>query len=106
MDPATALAAAKRAYDVAPSVHAADVLAWAYFRNGRCQEAVPLSREALRLGTLDGLKLFHGGMIAACAGDTDGARALLRRALEANPNFSLRHAGEARAKLAQLENAP
>ena len=38
------------------------------YRNGRCGEALAHSKRALRLGTLDALKLFHRGMIERCLG--------------------------------------
>ena len=41
---------------------------WALERNGRCAEALPYSRRALRLGTHDALKYFHRGMIERCLG--------------------------------------
>lgn len=88
-DVAGALARAERAYEDRKSVDAEDVLAWAYFKNGRCDEARAHSRLALRLGTKDALKLFHRGMIERCLGNEKAGRALLARALETNPYFSL-----------------
>jgi tetratricopeptide (TPR) repeat protein len=86
---AAALARAREEHARAPSVEAADVLAWALERNGRCREALDLSRQALRLGTKDALKFFHRGMIERCLGRADEARRWFRRALDANPGFSL-----------------
>jgi tetratricopeptide (TPR) repeat protein len=87
--PADALERARRAYEVAPSIQAADVLAWGLVRNGRCRDARRYSEEALRLGTLDALMFFHRGMIERCLGSEQGARRWFRRALEINPHFSL-----------------
>jgi tetratricopeptide (TPR) repeat protein len=72
-----------------PSVAGDDVLAWALARNGRCAAALPHSRRALRLGTLDALKLFHRGMIERCLDERTAERSFLRRALAINPHFSL-----------------
>jgi Flp pilus assembly protein TadD len=72
-----------------PSIDGDDVLAWALARNGRCAEALPYSRHALRLGTQDALKLFHRGMIERCLGHAGEARAWFHRALALNPHFSL-----------------
>jgi tetratricopeptide (TPR) repeat protein len=94
-----ALARAQAAYRLAPSIHAADVVAWGLYRNGRCAEARTYSIEALRLGTLDALKLFHRGMIERCLGNREAARRFLDRALDANPHFSLRWAPVAREAL-------
>jgi tetratricopeptide (TPR) repeat protein len=89
---ADALARARRAYAERPSIDAADALAWALVRNGRCAEALTYSRRALALGTLDAVKLFHRGMAERCAGRVTDARRSFRRALALNPYFSLRFA--------------
>jgi tetratricopeptide (TPR) repeat protein len=100
-DPQAAVARARRAYEAAPSVHAADVLAWALLKAGDPAGALQYSTEALRLGSRDPIKLFHAGMIARAAGDPARARELLEMALATNPEFSLAHADEARAALAE-----
>jgi tetratricopeptide (TPR) repeat protein len=93
---ADALGRARAAHARAPSIDADDVLAWALARTGRCTEALHWSRRALRLGTLDALKLFHRGMIERCLGRPDAARTWFRRALDLNPRFSLLWAPVAR----------
>lgn len=97
-----AVARARALWETRRSVHVADVLAWALYRNGACQEADLMARQALRLGTRDALILFHAGQIAACVGDADRARALLGDALAINPSFSLRWGSTARATLQAL----
>jgi tetratricopeptide (TPR) repeat protein len=89
---ADALARAREAYAERRSIEAEDVLAWALFRNGRCEEARVHSELALRLGTRDALKHFHRGMIERCLGRPVAARAEFERALAINPHFSLRWA--------------
>jgi tetratricopeptide (TPR) repeat protein len=84
-----ALARARVARADRPSIDGDDVLAWALARNGRCAEALPHSRAALRLGTQDALKFFHRGMIERCLGHAAEARTWLRRALALNAHFSL-----------------
>jgi tetratricopeptide (TPR) repeat protein len=85
-----ALGRARAAYRSAPGVAAADAVAWGLYRAGNCSEARSWSRRALRLGTEDGLFLFHRGMIERCLlGDAAG-QPWFRRALAANPSFSLR----------------
>jgi tetratricopeptide (TPR) repeat protein len=84
-----ALALARRAQTDRPSIDGDDVLAWALARNGRCGEALGWSREALRLGTQDALKLFHRGMIERCLGHRAATRRYLGRALALNPHFSV-----------------
>jgi tetratricopeptide (TPR) repeat protein len=82
-----ALEAARKARRARPSIDGDDVLAWALERNGRCAEALPYSRRALRLGTNDALKYFHRGMIERCLGQE--SRSWFVRALRLNPHFSL-----------------
>lgn len=101
-DPAETLALAEEAYARRPSVHAADVLAWARYRAGDVAGAWSASVEARRLGTQDALMLFHAGVIADASGDAASARELLTRALAIDPAFSLRYAPEARAILSRL----
>ncbi len=93
---ADALSRAREAYAERLSIEAEDVLAWALYRNGRCEEARAHSGKALRLGTRDALKLFHRGMIERCLGRSAAAREAFRAALEINPYFSLRWAPVAR----------
>jgi len=98
--PARALIRARAAHAARPSIDGDDVLAWALERNGRCAEALPHSRRALRLGTQDALKLFHRGMIERCLGREVQAREWFRRALDLNPHFSLLWSPVARKALA------
>jgi tetratricopeptide (TPR) repeat protein len=89
--PGAALDRAREAYRRAPSVEAADVVAWGLARTGRCAEARSWSQRALRLGTKDGLFFFHRGMIERCLGTREAAT-WFRRALDADPSFSHRWA--------------
>jgi tetratricopeptide (TPR) repeat protein len=84
-----ALAQARRARAERPSIDGDDVLGWALYRNGRCQEALPHSTRALRLGTRDALKFFHRGMIERCLDHRAASQAWLRKALALNPGFSV-----------------
>jgi tetratricopeptide (TPR) repeat protein len=94
-----ALALARRARADRPSIDGDDVLAWALARAGRCEEARSYSQRALRLGTLDALKLYHRGMIERCLGHRPAGELFLRRALALNPHFSILWAPVARSAL-------
>jgi tetratricopeptide (TPR) repeat protein len=83
------LAQARRAQRERPSIDGDDVLAWTLARNGRCDQALGYSRQALRLGTQDALKFFHRGMIERCLGHRAASRAWLQKALRLNPRFSV-----------------
>jgi tetratricopeptide (TPR) repeat protein len=93
------LALARVAYRDRPTVFAADTLAWALARSGRCEEALPYSEHALRLGTRDASFFFHRGMIERCLGHRAEARSWFARALEQNPHFSVVWAPVARRAL-------
>jgi len=90
--PAEALARARAAYRAAPSVYAADAVAWGLARTGRCDAARGWSERALRIGTREALFLFHRGWIERCAGRPAAARTLFRAALARDRAFSLRWA--------------
>lgn len=94
-----ALARAREAFRRAPSVQAEDTLAWALFRQGRCEEARRHSLRALRLGTRNALVLFHRGMIERCLGREAAGKRFLAEALAVNPYFSLRWGPVAREAL-------
>ena len=79
------------------SIYGDDALGWALARAGRCDEAVPLAKRALRLGTESGLLWFHLGYAEGCAGNELAMRSAYRRALTLDPAFSVRWAPVARA---------
>jgi Flp pilus assembly protein TadD len=93
---------ARAALAARPSIAAHDALAWALFRGGRCDEALPHARAATALGTADPRVLYHLGAIAACAGERASARDALTRALRPNPRFHPLDAPAARALLERL----
>jgi tetratricopeptide (TPR) repeat protein len=98
-----ALELARAARDARPSITGEDALAWALERNGRCEEALPYSERALRLGTRDASLYFHRGMIERCLSRASEANAWFRKALELNPGFSLLWAPVAKAALEEGE---
>ncbi len=95
-----ALDRARAGYAERKSVVAEDTLGWALARNGRCEEALAHSRQALRLGTRDASMFFHRGYAERCAGRPDVARRWFVRALDLNPHFSLLWAPVAREAVA------
>ncbi|HXG18282.1 MAG TPA: tetratricopeptide repeat protein [Methylomirabilota bacterium] len=102
LDEAVALAEteARRRHDV----YSFDTLAWVYYKKGRFADAQQAMTQALRLGTQDAELLFHAGMIAKELGQAGQAKDYLQRALELNPDFSLRDGETARQTLAELEH--
>ena len=86
IDLAGSLVLARRGYTSRPGTEASEVLSWALVRNGRCEEAVSYSDQALRFP--DGHRYFHRGMIERCLGRKRAAQRLFRKALATDPNFS------------------
>lgn len=101
-DPDAAVALARAAYEDQASIKAADALGWALFKANQLDEAERYAQEALRLGTRDGLFLYHAGMIAKARGDLDTAQARLSEAFEVNPHFSPLYEPLARAALKEI----
>jgi tetratricopeptide (TPR) repeat protein len=79
-----------------------DALAWVLLKNGKPQEALRTSHQALRLGTKDPMMLYHHGMIARELGLHQKAAESLQQALAANPHFHPYHAEQARMALQPL----
>ena len=69
-------------------VYGYDLFAWASYKAGHISEAQVAATRALSQGTEDASILYHAGMIAAAAGDTLAARAMLSRALTLNARFN------------------
>ncbi len=101
-DPSRAFELAQAAYDAAPTIRAADALAWALHRLGRDDEAKPFADEAIRLGSRDPLLRYHAGAVAAALGDVASARRHLDFALATDPGFSATGVAEARRLVAAL----
>jgi tetratricopeptide (TPR) repeat protein len=101
-DPAAALRYARAAYDTAPTIRAADTVAWALHRLGRDDEAKPYVAEALRLGSIDPILRYHAGAIEAALGDGKAARRDLELALQLDSGFSAVGAAEAHRLLGTL----
>lgn len=96
------LAKAQKAYQATPSVTAADVLAWTYYKTGDYTNADKYEKLATRMGTFNSLFLFHAGMIASKLGNNDEARKDLQQVLTNYPSFSLLYADTAKQTLQQL----
>jgi tetratricopeptide (TPR) repeat protein len=87
-DPATAVAYGRRAWRLTPSVRAADAYSWALSAAGEHRAALRFSQLALRLGSRDPAFLYHAGIVAFRAGQTDRARVVLSRLVAQSPAFS------------------
>jgi tetratricopeptide (TPR) repeat protein len=79
-----------------PGVYVRDALAWAYYRTGRLQDA---ERELPAVAAPDARLWFHRGAVLLALGKADEGRALIKKALEKNPRWSVREAAEAKKLL-------
>lgn len=84
------VALARTAYASRPSVYGADALAWSLLRSGDAVGALPLTVEALQLGTADPMLRFHAAAVFAAVGQRDRAARELERVAASNPRFSVR----------------
>ena len=81
-----------------------DAYAWCLYEAGRSKEAAAPMAKALAMGTIDPLFEFHAGAIARAAGDREGAKRHLARALEIDPRFHVLHAAETKRMMKEIEN--
>ncbi|MCS6804597.1 MAG: tetratricopeptide repeat protein [Acidobacteriota bacterium] len=99
---AEALTLAQKDIELRRDVFAYDTLAWAYYKNGRYEQAAQTIQEALRWGIKDAELFFHAGMIYYRLGDATQARDYLERALATNPYFNASDSDMARTIIKQL----
>ena len=83
----SALDRARRGRAERPSIEGDHVLAWALYKNDRCQEARAVSVRSLRLGTLDIDGLYHHSLIEACLGNRTAAADYRARVQRLDPAY-------------------
>lgn len=96
---------ARAAMVARPTIFASDTLGWALHRAGRPAEALPHARDAVRLGTADGLLWYHLAAIEADLGLTDEALGHMRTALSINSYLTTRDLPAANTLAERLETA-
>lgn len=84
------------------SIYAADAVAWALYKAGRSDEALPYAEAARAQGTQDASIFYHAGLIEKALGNTDAAGADLETAISINPHFSPLQAPVAQQALAEM----
>lgn len=70
-----------------PSIEGEHVLAWALYKNGRCEEARRHSIRHLRLGTPDSDGLYHRVLIERCLGNEQASARFLDRLRRVEPSY-------------------
>jgi len=101
-DPPTALTAAEADFTPRQDVGAYDALAWAYYVNGRYDDAARTLQGALAQGTRSATLLYHAGMIEHAVGNDAAARRHLGDALGLDAHFDVAQAPIAKATLSRL----
>ncbi len=101
-DPQLALELARADLAERRDVEAHAWVAWALHRTGDTDSAVEALAPVLAARTDDPWLLYQAGMILADVGDREEAEVLLRRALDINPRFDVRHADLAAERLLAL----
>lgn len=61
--------------------------AWALYKNGRCEEAVPFSNRALALAPTDTGALYHRSLIEKCLGNGEASARYAGRVRSLDPTF-------------------
>jgi tetratricopeptide (TPR) repeat protein len=84
------------------SIYTADAVAWALFKSGQYDQALPYANAALAMGTQDASLFYHAGMIQKALGNNSAARDDLQRAIAINPHFSSLQAPIAQQALSEL----
>lgn len=100
--PKLALTYAESGITRRPFLEVYDALAWAYYRNGRYDEALAAERKAMAEGMRNALFSFHLGMIEKALGQGEAARKDLSTAMAINPYFSPLFSPVAKDALTQL----
>ena len=95
--PEVAVEMARAAFTARPTVFGSDTLAWALRQAGRADEALTHARDAVRLGTADGVLWYHLAAVEADLGLDDEAREHLGQALRVSPHLTIRELPPARA---------
>jgi len=100
-----ALERAEREYRSRPNnIDVLDTYAWALFRTGRANDAVPIIERALRMGTRNATMKYHAAQIYNAVGELHKAAALLRESLTINPYVRVQHAPEVDTLLNRLQS--
>ena len=98
-----ALELTQKDYEMRPDLFSSDILAWAFYKNGKLDKAKISIDRALGVNPKMPMLLYHSGMIEAELGNIALARKRLASALEFNPYFDPVDVEIAKEKLAALQ---
>lgn len=93
---------ASREYETRKDIFTCDLVAWAFFKNGRWEDAREMINEALRTNTKDARINYHAGLIFKALNMRKKAAEHLRLGAALNSSFDPVQAETARRMLAEL----
>ncbi|MGH7601841.1 MAG: tetratricopeptide repeat protein, partial [bacterium] len=100
---AAALKRAKSEYEARPgNIDVLETYAWALYKNGQVQEALPLIEQALQLNTRRATLSYHAGMIYFAANQREKAKTHLQRSLAENLYLHPLHVTNAQQTLSKI----
>ena len=95
---------AEKQYKMRPTnIDALDTYAWALYKSGSANDAIPYIEQAMRMKTINPNLHYHAGMIYAKAGNKEKAISELHFALQENQYLTPLTMQEAHTTLASLE---
>ena len=103
LQPELALQLAQQDLKIRRDIYSYDTLAWAYYKNGKYQQAWEASQQAIALGTQDAQLFLHAGLIQSKLNQTDKAQALFETAQRIDPNFLCLESEQTRSLVAKIE---
>jgi tetratricopeptide (TPR) repeat protein len=98
-----ALSLAKREFEARKDIFTCDSLAWAFFKNGRLEEAEKMIGESLRTGSRDARINYHAGIIYKSVNLRERAAKHLRFGAALSSSFDPVQAKDASKLLAELQ---
>lgn len=102
-NPSMALKHAIAEYNRRPdNIEVAEMVAWAYFKNGEAQKAVSYLQTALKTGSKDPTLLSHAAIIYAELGDKAKAKIMLQEVVKTDPNIEPTLKKESQSLLSKL----
>lgn len=102
-NPSEALKHAIAEYNRRPdNIEVAEMAAWAYFKNGEAQKALPFLQTALKTGSKNPTLLSHAAIIYAQVGDKAKAKIMLQQVVKIDPNIDPTLKKESQSLLSKL----
>lgn len=103
-EPGKALQIAEKEVNNRPTPQSYDLLAWAYYKNGRKDEALKIAKKHIENHNYEPDALYHLGMMYADAGNNKKARHFMQQAESSAFELGPDLAEQVRYALKRMEN--